>query len=337
MTNVSANSTRQQKIDDAVKTAFGNAAWTYEEQLTGGLSTANLHKITVNGNTYVVRIGEPNRAYHQLDREYTAMALAARHQIAPAIYYADRQTGVLMMDFIAGQSLASFHFGDPQQLERFAQFIHKLHQLPAFPEDTPFSEKLDGLLALCVSDVQANDLVQQGMTLKSDLARLLADEEDKRPSHADINPTNLLFDGTRLWLIDWASATQQSFYFDLASASLFFFYQNDAINDAFLRAYLKRPSTPVETAKYFLMRLFVSIYYGLIFLYLSTQNKPQLLSQAEVDTLPEHSHFMQLVGDGKENVATPRSQQKLGFIYLKTALASAQTSRFIQAVTALHN
>lgn len=329
------NQTHRDKIDSAVNSAFNFSDWAFAGMLAGGLSPANLYKISINDHIYVVRISDPEHPHHQLEREFAAMTAAANNHIAPQVHYANSQTGVLIMPFIADQSIYSFNLENPQQLERLAQFIYKFHQLPSLPPDDSIAKKLDGLLALFKPNLQINEIVQKCMALKDELTHLLVDEGDKRPCHCDINPTNLLYDGNQLWLIDWASASQQSFYFDLACASTFLFYQSEDANDAFLQAYFQRPPTSIEAKKYYLMRQFVAIYYGLIFVFLGVQDETTFLTQTEIDGLPTYPHFMQMLGEGKENLANARSRQKMGFIHLKSVLTAQKTARFADAIEGL--
>ena len=314
------NEQHRERINQAVQQAF-NTSWEMVESLAGGLSTSNLYKISVGERDLVARVSEPDHVHNYLEREFTAMKAAAEQKIAPAVHFADPKLGVLLMDFVIDQSIYAFNLEDPQRFTELAQFIYKMHQLPTLPADQSIAEKLDGLFTLCIPEVQSNVLVQQCMALNDELAWLFAVEDDKRPCHCDINPTNILYDGNQLWLIDWASASQQSFYFDLACTCSFLFYRDEQTSDEFLQAYLQRTPTTDEADKFYRMRQFVRVYYGLIFVYLGTKNEPVLLSQTEVDELPSYPQFMQMLGEGKENLAFAKSRQKMGFIQLKTALA----------------
>ncbi|MEZ4617862.1 MAG: hypothetical protein R2867_20455 [Caldilineaceae bacterium] len=89
------------------------------------------------------------------------------------------------------------------------------------------------------------------------------------PGHGDINPGNLLFDGTQLWLIDWAAARGESLLRSRSVAPTPSAFAAEAMETAFLTACFERTLTADETAVYAHMRVFCGIYYGLIFLYMS--------------------------------------------------------------------
>lgn len=308
-------------IDQAVKEAFGHSSWASDGSLLGGLSTSILYKLSIEGREYVVRLSDPQDPHQNLEHEYQAMTLAAQAGIAPRLYHQDPKRGVVLMDFIAAEPLSPMLFREPEQVQHFARLIRGLHNGPQFQRDKSIFEKTETIYDLMPPYLRRAPLVTQGMTIKRQLEQQLDDAADMKPSHCDINPKNLLFDGQRLWLVDWGSASQENFYFDLASCGTFFFYQSAEAERAFLSAYFGREPTAREVAKYNLMKAFVEIYYGIMFIYISGRLHAPLLPQEEIDALPDYATFMALIGAGKENLADTRSQQRLGFVYLKRALA----------------
>jgi len=122
MTNSTLDSRHKHLIDTAVRTVFNLTEWQFAGQM-GGLSSATLYKITAAGQTYVVRINGHDHTPQQFAREHAAMTLAASQRLAPAVQFADAENGVLMMDFIADQSIYAFNLADPARLAKMAQFI----------------------------------------------------------------------------------------------------------------------------------------------------------------------------------------------------------------------
>jgi thiamine kinase-like enzyme len=59
-------------------------------------------------------------------------------------------------------------------------------------------------------------------------------------SHNDLKPENTLFDGDRVWLVDWEAAFLNDRYHDLATVENFV-VTNDAEEEAHLRAYFGEP------------------------------------------------------------------------------------------------
>ncbi|MEM7126504.1 MAG: phosphotransferase [Chloroflexota bacterium] len=315
-------SSQLQLIDCAIQTTFSHKEWVLLEELGGGLSTSILYKIGIDDYAYVVRLSDPSHPHNNLELEYMAMKLAATQALAPQLYYADPQTGIALMEFIRGSSLYASRADSSKLMPEIACMIRTLHQGPAFQNGIPITDKVEILFKQIRPDLAATTLMQHGMAQMHKLAPQLKAPDDKRPSHCDINPGNLLFDGSQLWLVDWALAAQENLYFDLACCSNFFFYQNKEREEAFLHAYFERPLTLLETEKYTRMRTFVNIFYGVMFVYLSGMHGAPLLDWEEIDLLPDYPQFLARIGQGQESMENPLTLQRLGFVYLKAVQSS---------------
>ena len=322
MHEIDIDPTQFRLIDDAVQTAFPDAQWTLLTPVGGGLSTSVLYKIAIGEGTYIVRFSDPAHPHNNLTREYDAMRLAAAQKLAPLLYHADIQTGVALMGFVESQPLHMTDANSSAVMDSMARLLRAMHQGAGFQKDMPLAAKVEIIFSQMQPDLAAAALVQQGMAQLRELAPLLCDPADGRPSHCDINPGNLLFDGHQLWLVDWAAAAQENFYFDLACCCNFFFYQSNDAEKAFLQTYFERRLTAQEEAKYAQMRTFVAIYYGMMFIYLSGMQGAPLLTQQAIDTLPSYGQFMVRVGQGQERLDNPIAQQRLGFVYLKDVQSS---------------
>ena len=310
MKKTELDQTHRELIETAVNTAFATTQWQFEGAISGGLSQSVLYKISAVGKQFAVRLSDSQHVQNDLPAEYHAMRVMAKAGIAPQLYHADTVSGVAIMDFISSQPVFSFNFGDPAQSERLAQLVARMHNTAVFPTTTSIFDKTDFILNQIPANIRAITWLTQAAALKQKLALLLDDPDDRRPSHCDINPNNLLYDGQRLWLIDWGSAVQENLYFDLASCGNFFYIQNPAAEQHFLQAYFGRPPTTGEQEKYDLMRIFVSIYYGIMFLYISSFQQPPMLGDAEIEALPSYAHFMARLSTGEENMATAVTQTK---------------------------
>lgn len=316
-----------QAVDQAVQAAFPNAHWQPLDSLGGGLSTSALRKIAIDGQPYVVRFSNPADPHHNLAYEFDAMQVAARQKLAPFLHYANVETGVALMDFVEKQPLFANRESASTFLVSLAHLVRSLHQGEKFQSETPLMHKVELLFSLMRPDLLAVDLVQDSMALMRRLATALHDPADIRPCHCDINPGNILNDGQKLWLVDWSTATQENFYFDLAGCCTFFFYQSQQAEEAFLHAYFQCPLTEQEMTKYSQMRTFVSIYYGLIFTFLGTPLETALIATDEIDQLPDYPQFMSRVIQGKEQLEEPRSRQRFGFVFLKAAQVDESLNR----------
>ena len=306
-------------IDDALQKLLPNQSWALESELGGGLSTSTLYQVTVAEKQYVVRLTAPEDRHNNLPHEYAVMAIVNKLGIVPHLHYADIETGIVITDFVQSQPLFPWSNEQLPLPQLLADVARTLHRGPTLPQSRTIFDKAVTIFGWLPAAFQSASPVVEAITFMQSFEPLMHDPAHLRPTHGDINPGNLLFDGRQFWLIDWASAGQDNFYFDLASSTIFFFYQSEAAETAFLRAYFEREPTVAEMSIYARVSTFCRIYYGLIFLYMSVLRGAALLNVDEVDALPDYPTFMGLIGAGKESLDDPLSQQRLGFVYLQWA------------------
>lgn len=308
-------------IKHGIKSAFGVDQWDDVEALTRGLSASSISKLRIGENYYVAKVSDLNNPENNLVREYHAQIIGAKHKVAPAVYYSDPNAGIIIMDYIETRPISTVERNKLAMITKFANFVQRVHACDAFQADQSIFRKLEIIHSMLSEDFQQAEQIKSAMQIKADVEQYLNDEADLRPCHNDINPYNLLYDGNKFWLVDWAAAAQENFYFDLAACVMFFYLQNDSSIEAFLQAYFGRALSQAEKDKFYFMQTFVYIYYGIMFVFASNKQQVALLSQEEIDNLPNYAEFMEAIGAGKINLGDGKSQQQLGFIYLEMAVS----------------
>src|SRR5438876_2484253 len=84
-------------------------------------------------------------------------------------------------------------------------------------------------------------------------------------SHNDPNPRNMLYDGVRVWLVDWELAFRNDPLFDIAILGAELAPAAD-LQDILLAAALGRPPDPPLRARLRVMRVLTRLYYGCVVL-----------------------------------------------------------------------
>ena len=322
-------------INQAVSHAFGNVAWSQNITITRGLSSASLYKLVIDGRDYVVKIDDPEHPHNDLIREYHAISIAAKHHIAPQVHYNDPQQGIILMDYIENVALPRDNLQQPEMIEKFANLVRHLHAGDDFKQAESIFQRVDMIHELLSTDWKNLAFIKQTLTIKTTLQDYLSDPDDQRPCHGDMNPYNLLFDGQSFCLVDWSAAAQENFYFDLASCAIFFYHGNDMAIAKFLQIYFSRTLSQQELDKFYLMQVFVALYYGIMFIYASTQQQNTPLSVQTIADLPSYATFMQSIGKGEVNLADSMAQQQLGWIYIQMALTQQQYATLSDTITRL--
>ena len=263
-------------VDRALIAAFGTTELDSVAPLSGGLSGARVYRIRVGGIAYVLRIEGPADDLHDPARWYRCMQIAADAFLAPRVRHACAADGVAIMDFIPERSLVLDYAGTKSDLVvELAQAIRALHATPAFP---PLMDYLDGVEGL-LGQLRACRLVSS-QALAEPLARYaeVATVWRRLPaelvsSHNDLNPRNVLYDGARLWLVDWEASFRADRWVDLASAANFF-ASSPPEEDLLLRTYFGGAPDASRRARMFLARQINHVFYGAIFLTGAAAERP---------------------------------------------------------------
>ncbi|MFI4966119.1 MAG: phosphotransferase [Caulobacterales bacterium] len=259
---------RRAAVERALMAAFGTAELDGAQPVCGGLSGAGLWRIRVGGIAYVLKVEAARDATRDPAHAYGCLRIAAAACLAPRVRYADPVDGVVILDFVPPHSLALDYPGDGKALvTELARAVRVLHETPAFPS------LVDGLAAMngLIAQHRAMDILDGAAT-----AELFARYDEVRAgyrtrpqdlvsSHNDLNPGNVLYDGARLWLVDWDAAFLADRYIDLATVANWF--THDAAGEAVLLAtYFGQAPASKQRARFDLMRLMNHVFTGAIFL-----------------------------------------------------------------------
>lgn len=213
------------------------------------------------------------------------MRIAAEGGLAPPLRYACAEDGVAIMDFIEERPFRTAFGGRREALmAALGRLVGALHAASPFP---PLMGYLDGLDVL-IGSLHGHGLLparHRAATLDAYRALTAAYRRlapDLVSSHNDINPRNILWDGARLWLVDWESAFLADRYVDLASATTFF--ARDTGEEATLsEAYFGRAPTEAERARLYLARLINHVFYGVMFLNAAAAQRAGAAGQEDQD------------------------------------------------------
>jgi len=233
--------------------------------LQGGVSGALIWRVDVGERACVLRL-EPERiALHHRQRGYACMTAAAAAGVAPAVRYADPATGVAVMDFVDGRPLSAHPGGSAGLVRELGTLIARLQATPPF---RPLGDSGDVIAALLAA-LRALGLFAPGLLdpHTAGLARIRAacpwNPASLVSGHNDPNPRNMLFDGRRVWLVDWELAFRNDPLFDVAILTTELAVTPD-LEDILVAAAFGRPLDPALRARLVVTRLLTRLFYGCI-------------------------------------------------------------------------
>ena len=285
-----------------------------------GLSGAAVYDVATDAGDFVVRVLAES-ADEQWRRQIALLRIVADAGIAPPLAWVDEGERASVSPKIAGQ--LSSALGDPATRSRaiasVVEALARLHRLrtdpfaPADPIDTARAlwqeqSAKPGFPAWALP--AATHIDRAEALLEADLRRV--------PSHNDMNPTNVLWDGTRAFLVDWDEAGLNHPYYDLAVLSMFLRLDEHAALDLLGRQ--EGATITRDQAEIFrVLRRLGAILCGTMFFRLAgdlTSVVPQ-----RADETPTLLQFYARLFTGELALRSPAGQATFGAAMLKEALA----------------
>ncbi|HEX7710429.1 MAG TPA: phosphotransferase [Sphingomonadaceae bacterium] len=209
-------------LHDAVRAAldatYGAMPVQCAGPVTGGASGAVALLIEAGAHRHLLRV-EAHRSPLRNPHQYECMTIAAEAQIAPPLHYVDPASGVALMEFIESVPLERFPGGKPALAQALGAQARKLQETRPFPAMGDWRAIVGRLLALLESRSVGGLLDPHRAAYERLCEALPWDSATHVSSHNDPNARNVLFDGSRLWLIDWETAYRNDPLVDLAILS----------------------------------------------------------------------------------------------------------------------
>ncbi len=258
---------RRDGVRTALRAVFGT--WTVGEfrPIIGGVSGALIFRFDVRRRPYVMRL-EPERiALHDRQRGFACMIAGAAAGAAPPVHYADPASGVTIVDFVSGRPLSEHPGGPAGMVRALGALTARMQATTPFPMLGDYPEMIgvmltalsgSGLVAPGLLDPHAEGLARIRAALPWEASSLVS-------SHNDPNPRNILFDGQRLWLIDWELAFRNDPLVDVAILTTELAETPD-LEDVLLEAAFGRTPDRALRARLSVMRLLTRLFYGCIVL-----------------------------------------------------------------------
>lgn len=189
--------------------------------LTGGL-TNDAFVVDWHQHPVVVRLGtsKVDALGIQRSQELFFHQMASFLNIAPQILYADANTGLLISQFIQGETLNSKTIRHHMHLEKLIDLIHQYQHIKK-PMTSSYSriayaQQLFTSLQKAQNQSHATDAsYQNGLDWLAKLETKVPKDDYLVMAHHDLFSSNIMFDGKRLWLIDWEYARFADRYIDL--------------------------------------------------------------------------------------------------------------------------
>jgi Phosphotransferase enzyme family len=319
-------------VQRGLREAFDATEFEDIRRITRGQTPALVFRIVVGGSAYLLRIIMWVHSELGHARHFACMRAAAEAGLAPRVRYTSIEDGISITDFVE-----EVPFPAREALIRMPAVLRALHALP------PFSGVVDHLNTTCLfllhkgpaldgllQKVQAAGVLPPGESeqLFACYAQVSAVYPSRGPdmvsSHNDLfKPDNILFDGDRVWLVDWEAAFLNDRYADLAVVANLL-VSNDAEEAIYLREYFGKPRDKYQRSRFFLMQQVTHMFYAMVFLMLAPVN----LSEKA----PNFQAFQRRMWSGEVNLADKETKIVYGRVHLERLLQNVKLARFGEAL-----
>jgi aminoglycoside phosphotransferase (APT) family kinase protein len=321
---------KREIVRAALSAAFGAARIDAITPVSGGATSAAPLRVDIGKRRYIVRVeGAPSplRNPHQ----YDSMRIAAAAGFAPRLHFIDEKMRVAVMDFIEPQPLSAFPGGPRALVQALGDAVRRLQAVPSFPHFVDYPDivarlfahvRRTGLFAPGILDAHVEHLARISAAYASGVTRLVS-------SHNDLIPSNILFDGERLWLIDWESAYCNDPMVDV-STLLDTLAMSPELENILLQAWLGRAADEAVRARLDVVRALTRLYYAGVFFSASAAAS---WTKAETDlSAPGVAEFRRAVGEGRLTPGAPQTKHILGKMFLASFFSGVPAPGFDAAV-----
>jgi thiamine kinase-like enzyme len=323
---------RINSVQLALKTLFGNISVQQAILLPAG-SLSVVVKVMIHDEAYILRVMDllDDNLFNR-QNQIKCLKKASELNLGPVCLYDNAHDGILITKYIQSTKITVTR----PWLHEIAVSLQKLHADSTFPE--PHQALFDYMDTLIISlrARELSPLLIQYLDNIDYLKTCLTPHLELTSSHNDLNFSNLLFDGSKTYFIDWEAAGQEDSFFDLATICNEFI-SNESDISYFLSEYFNGEPTAYQQAKLLCMRQISYCYLALHFLDHAAQAGLKLNQDCRLKDIPTINAWIQ----GYDTKTYCLNTEDDFFLYamtkVKASVEQMQTDNFAFALKRLDN
>jgi thiamine kinase-like enzyme len=292
-------------------------------KIAAGLSGAGVYRVDAGGQTFVLKISGAEEPLGAWRHKLHIRQLAANAGLTPAVIHVDEVRRAILTAFVVDRSFPAF-FWNPQTREaalaQLGRTLRRVHDLPV--PSAEFSRDRREFLR----NLWSGSLAQFALpSFVGDAVRRVLSEEPPAAdramvlSHNDVNPSNLIYDGENLLLLDWETAGPNDPWYDLAAISVFT-RMDEQTCQRLVAAYDGAPVSALP-ARFAYNRRLVAVLCGVLFLHLAHQaGHLGATGEETLDSTLSLGEFYQRMMAGTLSPATAEGQWYFGLALIKASV-----------------
>jgi aminoglycoside phosphotransferase (APT) family kinase protein len=284
-----------------------------------GQSGAGVYRVEAKDATYVLKVAPAGSPRDEWRFAVAIQRAASAVGVAPQIVHVDEERSSVVSELVVDRGFPTLLMNPATRQDAIQQLgatLRRLHDVPV-PESTPVSKPLEALASLW-SGLERTALPQFAA---HQIERMLAEAEPPADrsfglSHNDVNPTNFVYDGDRLMLLDWDVAGVNDPLYDLATVSMFLRF-DDATCLALLAAHDGQPVAELPARFAYLRRLVATLCGTIMLHFARLAGHPGASEETALTLLEFYGRFRA----GAIDMASPDGRWQFGLALIKTAAA----------------
>ncbi len=223
--------------------------------LSGGITNHNF-KVDLPNRSLVVRLGGAGTEHLGIDRSHEGKTaeIAAKAGISAGVLFSDPANGILVSEFLEGETLTVESTTKPDVFVRTIASIRKIHKAAPFPGTfCPFATVRRYHADAVKRGVKFPAKIKDALALAGQIETVLGADRPRVSCHNDLLPGNFIDDGRRVWIVDWEYAGIGDPFFDLGNFAINLELSDSACSQV-IELYFGGPSDE-KLARLHLMRL----------------------------------------------------------------------------------
>jgi thiamine kinase-like enzyme len=323
-------------VTRGLREAFGVTEFEDISMLTKGQTSSLVFRIVVRGAPFLLKIITRPYDMETLRRLCQCMEAGAEAGLAPHVWYSNLEDRIFITDFVEERP-----FPVADALVRIPATLRTLHALPPFPRvpnhlnnSCMFLMHKGPALDAFIQSFHSANILTKGesdelFALYAQLAAVYPHHDpDMVSSHNDLfKPDNMLFDGQRLWLVDWEAAFLNDRYADLAVVANLI-VTNEAEEQVYLQEYFGQKPDDYQLARFLLMQQQAHAFYALGFLLIGWSG--MAINRSE--SVPAWRDFNRQMWAGEVDLSDRHMKVVYGRIHWERLLENARQPRFEEAL-----
>lgn len=314
---------RIESVKNAISIAFNTSVPEELSLLAGGYSSSQTYKMIIQNEEFVLRVMGLDQTLPDREQQVHCLHVAAEAGIAPNCYYADPVAGIVIMKYIKPQPKSN----EARWLSNVAITLHHLHTLPTFP---PMHQTLFGYMESLMNELQVyslSTLLNNYLNKVREIQSILQPHLILISCHNDLNANNILFDGEKIYFIDWEAAGASDPFFDIATICNYIFEIGN--EEKFLDQYVGEKLTDFQSAKLHLMKQVAFCFPAIHFLSFCGHSNIPLERIDDLTDIPVLLEWARGYGLGQYKLTTPQDFLLYALVSIKASLSQINSKQFI--------